>query len=322
MRDRVKCGRVSGKVLRWADDTAWIRPDVPIEHPLREKNRGEVLVKKGDVAAGQDLKPGVAVDFLVYSEKDDAGSSRLCGDFCRAIPSKPGAGKAVGKAVGKATGKAAGKGGGKAAGKAAGKAGNAVIQKVYQKSRDSGPTPRGSVGLAITASKLSVKGKGKQLQAAQPAQKSKIPGSVPLKTPGKASAKAMPGKAAPVKPAIRPATAAPVLKSHLKVQPKGKGKGKGEGKAESREEVRKKERVLISKLPQLGTVTKWLGGYGWIEPDNVVEHPAASKHNGKIFLHTSDMKEGTEAPYLGARVTFSVYVWSSGLSCSESAGSG
>ena len=87
-RTRVNCGRVSGKVAHWQaeKDEGWIRPDTPIDHVYRAKNSGLLLVKRKDVSAGQALKPGQAVDFLVYSEVTEGG--RLGAEFCRSVPGK------------------------------------------------------------------------------------------------------------------------------------------------------------------------------------------------------------------------------------------
>jgi len=86
-RLRVKCGRVVGKVVRWRGEEGWIRPETNIDHPFKLKNSGEIFISQKDVAAGQQLRPGVMVDFLVYSIKE--GGGRLGADFCRLAPNAP-----------------------------------------------------------------------------------------------------------------------------------------------------------------------------------------------------------------------------------------
>eukprot|EP00438_Fugacium_kawagutii_P031304 Skav215328 [mRNA] locus=scaffold1391:8953:11831:- [translate_table: standard] len=91
-RQRVKCGRLCGKVVRWRGEEGWIKPERAVDHPFKLKNNGEIFIAKKDVAAGQQLQPGMPgdvetrarVDFLVYSVKDAGG--RLGADFCRLLP--------------------------------------------------------------------------------------------------------------------------------------------------------------------------------------------------------------------------------------------
>mmetsp|Transcript_27190 Transcript_27190/g.50927 ORF Transcript_27190/g.50927 Transcript_27190/m.50927 type:complete len:353 (+) Transcript_27190:57-1115(+) len=85
-RTRVNCGRVAGKVASWTGEEGWISPSVSIDHPLKNKNSGQLVIKRKDVSAGEALQPGTAVDFLVYAEVAEGG--RLGAEFCRVVPAQ------------------------------------------------------------------------------------------------------------------------------------------------------------------------------------------------------------------------------------------
>jgi len=286
-RLRVKCGRIAGKVVRWKGEEGWIRPDRAIEHPFKLKNRGEIVIYKNDVEKGQDLKPGTQVDFLVYSVTD--GGGRLGADFCRLLPKDASSPSATG---------------------------SGGLAKV-----------RGSVGaasqlLASTAAKLKSVGKGKGKDGKgkgkgekvsegealrhvflQPAAKAKV--VQPAKEVQKNHLKSAGGTGAKGAKSKLPPSKEPGVKGAKGIKGDTKG-AKGSTKGGS------KERSVVSMVPRLGTITKWFGNYGWIEPDKAVEHPSAEMREGKIFLHAKDV-QSEDALNAGTRVTFSVYADHSGL---------
>jgi len=61
-----------------------------------------------------------------------------------------------------------------------------------------------------------------------------------------------------------------------------------------------------------GTVEFYNGVFGWLIPSTPVNHAAASKHDGKIYLNKKDL-EGAAELKKGDRVTFFVYADASGL---------
>jgi len=116
-----------------------------------------------------------------------------------------------------------------------------------------------------------------------------------------------------------------------KAQESGTGKGKGKGK---------KGKMMIPPwlldwsfgaggkggpdLPRepvgealvQGEVTDWKGNFGWIKPSSSIDHPAASRRDGKVYVHKQDL-QGVEALEQGATVKFKVYADSSGLGAAE-----
>lgn len=66
-------------------------------------------------------------------------------------------------------------------------------------------------------------------------------------------------------------------------------------------------------LPQrvTGTIEDWKGKFGWIQADIQINHPQATKHQGKIYLGIQDVEE--EITGVGAAVSFWVYEDGSGL---------
>lgn len=65
-----------------------------------------------------------------------------------------------------------------------------------------------------------------------------------------------------------------------------------------------------------GEVVRWCGGFGWIRPLAPVEHPAAAKHSGDVFVHSSDVI-GAWKLEPGTAVDFVIYADRSGLGAEE-----
>jgi len=210
------------------------------------------------------LAPGTQVDFLVYSVTDGGGRSGA--DFCRLLPKDASSPSATG---------------------------SGGLAKV-----------RGSVGaasqlLASTAAKLKSVGKGKGKDGKgkgkgekvsegealrhvflQPAAKAKV--VQPAKEVQKNRLKSAGGTGAKGAKSKLPPSKEPGVKGAKGIKGDTKG-AKGSTKGGS------KERSVVSMVPRLGTITKWFGNYGWIEPDKAVEHPSAEMREGKIFLHAKDV---------------------------------
>mmetsp|Transcript_124057 Transcript_124057/g.312361 ORF Transcript_124057/g.312361 Transcript_124057/m.312361 type:complete len:374 (+) Transcript_124057:59-1180(+) len=89
---------------------------------------------------------------------------------------------------------------------------------------------------------------------------------------------------------------------------KGGCKGKGGGKAPG-----PKPREEVSEIPILGKVIDWKGKYGWIQPNDPVDHPSAKKNGGKIFLHSTDWQQSDSQPEVEQVVQFTLYQDPSGL---------
>merc|ERR1740129_1828726 len=64
---------------------------------------------------------------------------------------------------------------------------------------------------------------------------------------------------------------------------KGKGKGKRKGTGH------KLPRERITETPITGSVIEWKGKYGWLQPSVPIEHEKAQRHEGRVFVSSSDI---------------------------------
>jgi len=65
-----------------------------------------------------------------------------------------------------------------------------------------------------------------------------------------------------------------------------------------------------------GKVLEWRGSFGWIRPDVAVQHPKASKHDGKLYANKKDLC-GLGSLEVGAKVRFYVYTDAAGIGAEE-----
>eukprot|EP00434_Breviolum_minutum_P018912 symbB.v1.2.016678.t1/scaffold1275.1/size127301/6 len=64
-----------------------------------------------------------------------------------------------------------------------------------------------------------------------------------------------------------------------------------------------------------GSVLQWKRKFGWIEPDESLDHPEAFKNNWRIYVNVLDVSSGVL--YSGARVSFFVYSDGKGLGAED-----
>ena len=95
-----------------------------------------------------------------------------------------------------------------------------------------------------------------------------------------------------------------------------KGKGKGKGKNSSRGKGHTLPRERVSETPMIGEVLEWKGKYGWIKPQEPIEHEKAARHGGKLFVSQADLVGVTELSS-GRLVQFHLFEDSSGLGAEE-----
>ena len=62
-----------------------------------------------------------------------------------------------------------------------------------------------------------------------------------------------------------------------------------------------------------GDVLEWKGKFGWIKPLQPIDHPLASRHNSKIYVHVKDLADGLQTLTPGQRVAFQAYTDDSGI---------
>lgn len=93
-------------------------------------------------------------------------------------------------------------------------------------------------------------------------------------------------------------------------------KGKGKGKNPNRGKGHTLPRERVSENPMIGEVLEWKGKYGWIKPQDPIEHEKASRHGGKLFVSQGDLVGVTELS-AGRLVQFHLFEDSSGLGAEE-----
>lgn len=89
-------------------------------------------------------------------------------------------------------------------------------------------------------------------------------------------------------------------------------KGKG---ASKQGHTLPRTRVTAEKFT--GVVVAWKGKYGWIKPDEEIEHEKASMRNGSIFASQSDILDGSTELHPGAPCEFHICEDDSGLGAEE-----
>mmetsp|Transcript_24438 Transcript_24438/g.44310 ORF Transcript_24438/g.44310 Transcript_24438/m.44310 type:complete len:332 (-) Transcript_24438:81-1076(-) len=78
-------------------------------------------------------------------------------------------------------------------------------------------------------------------------------------------------------------------------------------------------REAVSQVAVRATVVEWKGNFGWVKTDQPIDHAAAAKREGKVYLHKQDLKNGKESLEEGAVVMVTIYSDSTGLGAEEAA---
>jgi len=68
--------------------------------------------------------------------------------------------------------------------------------------------------------------------------------------------------------------------------------------------------------PCVGKVVSWKGRVGWIEPEEPIDHPKASSHHGKLYIHEQDIVGGGPLT-VGQKVVFQLYEDKTGLGAEQ-----
>jgi len=76
-------------------------------------------------------------------------------------------------------------------------------------------------------------------------------------------------------------------------------------------------REVVSEATLSATVLEWKGSFGWVKLSQPFEHPAASRREGKVYLHKQDLKDGKELLAEGEMVFVHLYTDSHGLGAAE-----
>jgi len=100
------------------------------------------------------------------------------------------------------------------------------------------------------------------------------------------------------------------------VKSAGKGKGKGKDK-KGRPSGPYLERTRLTDSLVTGEVLEWKGKFGWIKPHKPVDHPKASIHRGKLYVHKVDLEYWVSALTPGSVCRFHVYSDANSLGAEE-----
>jgi len=292
-RQPINGQRQVGTVIEWKGNFGWIKPFLPISHP---KNKtGKVYLAAEDVAAELD-GVGAKVSFTLYSDSNGLGAGDV--RMASAAAAAPARNSTFSKGKGK-VGKAAatfsnvratfGKGSAGKMGATLGKGGKVATTSVKV-------SKFGNNMASSTASKFG-KFASKAVAAKVPATWSKGSGSKGSGSKGSSLQKSG------------------LVKQTAFQKPKqgqlhkgGVSKGKGKGAPSSEEAGKQPPRDMIYNKPLIGTISKWKGKFGWIKPNDTIDHPKAT---GNLFLHQTDVE--TEINGVGSRVRFMLYEDSRGL---------
>lgn len=325
---------MQGTVIGWRGSFGWVRATTPLNHPEAAKHSGKIFLHRSDVEGESRIKNGTTVSFFLYSDESGLGAQG-----CRVVGSS-GGGEGGGNEQAKAT-----KGVIKSIDKRRHQSKapkNKVVQSVYPSVLQSGRKWLGAAKAAARAPVPAVRAVGIPAPKAAPKMAPKVAPKLAAKH-GKAAGKAV-GKggaaAAGSKPGnlVKRVVQAPKAAGSAATSGKGatgkggkaagsapaSGKGasgKGSKAAPAASSTAGSQASGQSSKPGrrrqpggrvTGTVSRWMGGFGWIHPDKPINHPAAKDHHGTVFVHKSDLEEGTTLEK-GAKVEFFVYSDTSGL---------
>ncbi|CAE7772114.1 unnamed protein product [Symbiodinium pilosum] len=79
-RARISTEPVTGEVVEWKGKYGWIRPTVPVEHPMAEKHKGNIYVSMSDLQGGLEaLTVGSLCQFHLFQDASGLGAEEVIG---------------------------------------------------------------------------------------------------------------------------------------------------------------------------------------------------------------------------------------------------
>merc|ERR1712007_314998 len=79
-RKRITEEPVTGEVLEWKGKFGWIQPTLPIDHPMAQKNKGNIYCSMSDLVGGiTELTKGSLCQFHVFSDASGLGAEEVIG---------------------------------------------------------------------------------------------------------------------------------------------------------------------------------------------------------------------------------------------------
>lgn len=342
VRQRVQPAKIYGEVDVWNSKFGWIKPATPISHPEIQKHKGKVYVAAKDIV-GKPIFKGAKVEFFMYKDANGLGA-----ELCRVVGGVAATSQQPAPKVAVATSPAVSSSSPKPPGfkapapKWAAKPGSAtssaggakapgaqVPQKVPLKPHPPQFAPKGAVKGGSDADKIEKKDKFGRPMVTGSGKGGIIPGKSGVAT-GKGGVVSGKGPA----PTVTPTGAKPVIKTITKqgvtfkqVQTAASPAFKGSvaavskpaqasatavSKPQSGGQASTDGRERIHNLRLKGTVTKWFGKFGWIQPTDSIDHPLANRHRGEIHVKAEDTFPG-QVLKKDAFVDFLVYADKAGL---------
>lgn len=83
------------------------------------------------------------------------------------------------------------------------------------------------------------------------------------------------------------------------------------GQAQNGGNKGQQKRNIVHPKPLSGKVSKWLGQFGWLKPNDTIDHPAMQKSKGLLYFSQEDVQ--TEIKGIGSVVRFMLYEDQRGL---------
>lgn len=275
--------RQTGTVVDWKGSFGWIEPSKPIKHPNAHMKGGKVYLGAEDVTEELD-GIGAVVNFTLYSDSTGLGASDCKAGGSVASYAKPGS-----KAGANLT--------------ASGKLATSSAVAAYKAAN--------SPAAKVAAQKAAAKAR-----AAPVNQRVASKPGANLTASGKFAASSA---VAAYKAANTPAAKAAAAKTAKGVQqtawkkqesaPVWKKTAQGGGWKE--QQKKEGEREMLHDEFLIGTINAWKGKFGWVTPDDEIDHPEIAKHQGHLYLKQEDVEEEIEG--VGARVQFMLYSDGMGL---------
>merc|ERR1719189_2760861 len=79
-RKRITTEPVTGEVEEWKGKYGWIKPTVPVEHPMADKRKGNIYVSMSDLVGGlTQLTTGTLCQFHIFSDASGLGAEECLG---------------------------------------------------------------------------------------------------------------------------------------------------------------------------------------------------------------------------------------------------
>lgn len=79
----------------------------------------------------------------------------------------------------------------------------------------------------------------------------------------------------------------------------------------------KPPREIVAAEPVTGTVVEWKGRFGYLKPDEPLNHEGEAQRNGNVWVGKKDLAEGVTELVEGMKVNFKVYYDTQGLGATE-----